>query len=129
MYETHTSQANERSANHKSACSSDPVNMAQREFLTFINTVTELFGSEPSRFFAEVWLNELALMDNSAGLKNCEWRLVTVAALARLAIRLTGALQCPNATGDENLRGTTDYVILISQPGPDKQSDGWIHLA
>ncbi len=95
------SQANEPPSNHKPICA-DPVNMAQRELVRFINAVTELFGSEPTKFLTEIWLDELALMDNSAGLTNCEWRLVTVPAVARLVNRLIGVLRDPNTAARVN---------------------------
>jgi hypothetical protein len=84
MHEMQISQANELPGNHRPIC----VNLAERELLTFISAVTELFGSEPARFLTELWLDELALMDNSTGLANCEWPLVTAAAVARLVRRL-----------------------------------------
>lgn len=87
MHGMQMSHASEGSSNSRSTCA-DPANMAERELLTFINAVTELFGSEPARFLTEVWLDELALMDNSHGLTSCDWRLVTLAASARLAVRL-----------------------------------------
>jgi hypothetical protein len=62
--------------------------MAERELLTFISAVTELFGLEPAKFLKALWLDELASMDNSARLTNCEWPLVTVAAVARLVRQL-----------------------------------------
>ena len=100
MREVQMSQSNELPSNHRPICA-DPVNTAHRELVTFINAVTELFGSSrPS--LTEIWLDELALMDNPAGLRNCEWRLVTIAAVARLVSRLTGVLRDPNPTARVN---------------------------
>jgi hypothetical protein len=93
MHEMQMSQADELPGDHR-PISADPVNMAERELLTFISAVTELFGSEPAKFLTELWLDQLSLMDNSAGLKNCEWPLVTVAAMARLVRRL-GMIRTP----------------------------------
>jgi hypothetical protein len=81
------SQADDLPGNHRPICAG-PVNTAESELLRFTNAVTDLFGSEPTRFLTRLWLDELALMENSAGLANCEWPLVTVAAVARLVRRL-----------------------------------------
>jgi hypothetical protein len=62
---------------------------AEREFAAFTGTVTELFGPEEAKLSAEDWLNEVASRDCLPGPTAREWRLVTVAALARLTIRMT----------------------------------------
>lgn len=63
------------------------------EFLAFTRAVTELFGPEQARQSAEDWFNELASKDCMPGPSMCEWQLVTVAAMARLTIRMTTELQ------------------------------------
>jgi hypothetical protein len=72
-----------------------PMTTAEREFVAFTRAVTDLFGPECAKSSAEDWLNEVASMEYLPGPTSPEWRLVTVAALARLAIRMTVALRCP----------------------------------
>jgi hypothetical protein len=72
--------------------------MAERQFLAFTKAATELFGPEYTKSSAEDWLNEVATMECLPGPASAEWRLVTVAALARLAIRMTVALRCPGSS-------------------------------
>ena len=72
---------------------SDLKTMATFEFITFTRVVAELFGPEEARVCAEDWLDEVASRDSLPGHRTCEWRLVTVAALARLTIRMTVDLQ------------------------------------
>ena len=69
------------------------MNLAEREFAAFTRAVTELFGTEQARLSAKDWLDELVSRDSLPGPRNCEWQLVTVAALARLTIRMTIELQ------------------------------------
>jgi hypothetical protein len=74
------------------------MSMAEREFVAFTRAVTELFGPEYAKSSAEDWLNEVASMERQPGPTSSEWQLVTVAALARLAIRMTVALRDPRST-------------------------------
>ncbi len=62
--------------------------MAERELAAFISAVTELFGSEQARLGAEDWLDELVSMETLPGLTSRDWRLITIAASARLANRV-----------------------------------------
>ena len=62
--------------------------MAERELGAFIGAVTELFGSEQATLAAEEWLDELLLMEALPGLTSRDWRLITIAASARLANRV-----------------------------------------
>jgi hypothetical protein len=62
--------------------------MAERELGAFISAVTELFGSERARLAAEDWLDELSLMETLPGSTIRDWRLITIAASARLANRV-----------------------------------------
>ena len=73
-------------------CSSQMVS-AEREFAAFTRAVTELFGPEEAKLSAEDWLNEVASRNCLPGPTTREWRIVTVAALARLTIRMAAALQ------------------------------------
>ena len=65
--------------------------MAERELGAFISAVTELFSSEQARLAAEDWLDELVLMEALPGLTSRDWRLITIAASARLANRLNAS--------------------------------------
>jgi hypothetical protein len=40
-----------------------PVNMAEHEMLTFIDSVKDLFGRDQNEFLIEIWLDALASMD------------------------------------------------------------------
>jgi hypothetical protein len=82
--------------NYEPDCN-DIATMAEREFAAFTRAVAELFGPEQSKRSADDWLDELASMDCLPGPASREWRLVTLAALARLAIRMTVAIHCPSA--------------------------------
>ena len=66
---------------------------AEREFVAFTRAVTELFGHEQARLSAEDWLNEVASRPCLPGPTTRAWRQVTVAALARLTIRMAADLQ------------------------------------
>lgn len=65
----------------------------EREFTEFTALVTKLFGPKQAALSAEDWLNEVASRHTLPGPQSVEWRLVTVAALARLTIRMTADLQ------------------------------------
>jgi hypothetical protein len=84
---------------------SDLKAVATLEFATFRRVVAELFGPEEAKRCAEDWLDELASRDGLPGQRTCEWRLVTVAALARLAIRMTVDLQFASTTDDSVAKG------------------------
>jgi hypothetical protein len=61
--------------------------MPERELGAFISAVTELFGPEQARLAAEDWLDELVSMETLPGLTSRDWRLLTIAASARLLAR------------------------------------------
>jgi hypothetical protein len=87
MVEAHSSTASERSAG--SALTRDmPATFAERELRAFLNSVTDLFGLDQTSFLTEIWLDALARMDRMPGPTSPDWRLVTVAASARLAGQL-----------------------------------------
>ncbi len=69
---------------------SEQVHLAERELSAFIRAVTELRGPEESKLAAEDWLDESELMDSAPRSEERDWRAVTVAASARLAMRLNG---------------------------------------
>jgi hypothetical protein len=75
---------------------------AESEFGAFTSAVTGLFGPEQARLSAEDWLDELASMDCLPAPTSRQWRLVTVAALARVAIRMSVALQSSSAVRQVN---------------------------
>jgi hypothetical protein len=64
--------------------------IAERELSAFVNSVTSLLGPEQAMFLTDVWLDELASMESMPGPSSLDWRLVTIAASARLATRLAG---------------------------------------
>jgi hypothetical protein len=65
--------------------------MAERELSAFISAVQELHGPEQAQLAAVDWLDELELMDRQPVSTSREWRVVTIAASARLANRLNAA--------------------------------------
>jgi len=72
-----------------------PSTMAEREMLSFVDSVVNLFGSECAKFLADIWLEELAAMDRTPEPMSSEWRLVSLFASARLASRLMGLQRHP----------------------------------
>ena len=72
---------------HTSICT-ELITTAERELAAFVNAVTELYGAEQARLSAEIWLEELQVMEHLPGPARRDWRMVTVAALARLAGQL-----------------------------------------
>ncbi len=91
MREFQPTLSNEHTEDHDRDCN-DLMGIAEREFVAFTRAVSEMFGAEEARLSAEDWLNEVASRDCLPGPTAREWRLVTIAALARLAIRMTVAL-------------------------------------
>jgi hypothetical protein len=65
--------------------------MAERELGAFISAVTELFGPEQVRLAVQDWMDELVLMEALPGVTSRDWRLVTIAASARLANRVNAS--------------------------------------
>ena len=82
------------------------------EFNEFVRLVAELFGPEQATLSAEDWLNEVASKHNLPAPLSIEWRLVTVAALARLTIRLTVDLQRSSAVQRFHSYQSIDYTIV-----------------
>jgi hypothetical protein len=70
----------------------DQALMAELELSAFTSAVTELFGPEQARLAAEDWLDELESTDSPLRSTSRDWRAVTVAALAKMANRLTSPL-------------------------------------
>jgi len=65
-----------------------PVTAAERELAVFVSSIRDCLGPEQTRFLTEIWLDELASMDFMPEPSSPNWRLVTLAASARLASRL-----------------------------------------
>ncbi len=63
--------------------------LEDREFSAFIVAVTQLFGPNQPRRSAQDGLEELELMDSRRRSEVPSWRVVTIAASARLAIRVS----------------------------------------
>ena len=86
-------------AKHDASSLACVMSMAERELGAFISVVTELYGSEQARISAEDWLEEVNSMDPLRNFTAREWRMITIAAAARLASRLSemGFLRTPEA--------------------------------
>lgn len=82
-----TTQGNGGAANAASTCAS-PLNMAERELLRFIDSMSDLFGPEQSKFLTEIWMDALASMECMPAPSSPDWRQVTVVASVRLAARV-----------------------------------------
>ena len=71
--------------------------LGERELFSFITAVEQLYGSEQARLSEMDWLDESEFMDSAPFATERDWRRVTIAASARLADRLSVALNEPNA--------------------------------
>jgi len=94
MYRTQPNPTNKRVAN-QSATQAEMMGAAEQELAAFVSAVRELYGFEQVGLAAEDWIEELVLMDSGPRSTTRDWRLVTVAASARLASRLTHAQRRP----------------------------------
>jgi hypothetical protein len=77
MYDMELSPVSERSG----ACgrmSDAPVNIAERELLRFIDSVSDMFGPDQSKFLTEIWMDALASMERMPGPTSPDWRLVSL---------------------------------------------------
>ena len=81
--------------NSHTPAGADLMVIAERELGAFIGAVTELFGPAQARLAAEVWVDELELMDALPGPTRRDWGSVTVAASAQLARRLNPDVDRP----------------------------------
>ena len=66
--------------------------LAERELCSFISAVTRLCGPEQARLSAQDWLEELESTGRLSVFTDHHFRIVTIAASARLAYRLNTAL-------------------------------------
>lgn len=64
---------------------------AERELAAFLSAVTELYGTEQAEMAADVWLDELEMINRLPGPAIHDWRKVSVASVARLANHLAAA--------------------------------------
>jgi hypothetical protein len=60
----------------------------RRELLDFISTVVDMVGPGATGYLTELWLDELAGLGYLPSPTSPDWRLVSLAASARLAGRL-----------------------------------------
>jgi hypothetical protein len=97
MHEQERILTDGQTANENPSCN-NLTTMAERQFAAFTKAATDLFGPEHAKSSAEDWLTEAALMERLPGPSSPEWRFVTVAALARLAIRMSVILRCLSST-------------------------------
>src|SRR5271169_6341424 len=81
-----------QSKSSSSSLCNDQTLRAENELSAFIAAVPELFGPEQARLSTNDWLDELELIDGPPPFTTCDWRTVTIAASARLATRLSVAL-------------------------------------
>lgn len=93
MYEQHSNRIDEQRKNYVSPTQSQR-SIAECELAAFIDSVTNLLGPEPVKYLTGIWLDEVALRDIMPEPASPEWRLVTIAATARLASRLVGLDRC-----------------------------------
>jgi hypothetical protein len=92
MYDLQLSPISERPGAYGQAIDG-PVNIAELELLRFIDSVSDVFGPDQSKFLTEIWMDALASMECMPGPTSPDWRLVTLAASVRLAAQL---LAVPN---------------------------------
>jgi hypothetical protein len=76
----------ERSESNNVTCA-NLITMAEQELAAFFGAVTKLFGSHQAGVWAEDWLRELTAV-NVLPTSACEWRLLTVKVVTRLAPRV-----------------------------------------
>jgi hypothetical protein len=79
----------------ESAAYTDQIHRAEHELASHVMAVEKCFGAEQARLSANDWLDECELMDSPPRCSDRNWRVVTVAALARLANRVTVASNRP----------------------------------
>lgn len=66
----------------------EPISMAERELLAFLDTASDLVGPNSRAYLTEIWLDELACLDCMPEPSSSDWRLVSDAAARRLAMDL-----------------------------------------
>ena len=66
----------------------EPISIPERELDGFVSAVSGLLGPDQTTSLREIWLDALASMDAMPDPTSPEWRIVTLAAWARLACRM-----------------------------------------
>jgi hypothetical protein len=100
----------DRETKNNSICE-EQLYLAAHELSSFIAAVTELFGSEQARFSEKDWLEELELMDSRPLSTNQQWRVVTIAASARLSGRLSIIAHHAGSQSRADTKGVVDKEI------------------
>ena len=80
------------------------MSMAERELGAFMSAVTDSYGAEQAEAAAADWIDEFELMDGLPGATTGKWRLVTIAAAARLARRLNEHGRHANASENGSIK-------------------------
>jgi hypothetical protein len=93
----------------------DQINMAERELSAFILAVTELSGPEQARLSGEDWLDESEQIDSPQRATSRDWRMVTVAALARLATRGAPPRDHRTLCNIDRCEGFADTIVQWSR--------------
>ena len=119
----------------------EQTHLAERELVSFVGAVNQLYGSEEAELSVEDWLDEAQLMDSPPLSTGQNWRAVTIAASARLANRLTvtpqherwlsprliqGVVEIPssNCSSSDLLRRMLSGRLMESEtPSDKKRSD------
>ena len=65
-----------------------PITVAERELRSFVGSVIDLLGLEGAKLLEDIWLDELAELERTPEPTSPQWRLVSIAASSRLAVRL-----------------------------------------
>ena len=97
-----------QSQSSSSSLCSEQILRAENELSAFIAAVTESFGPEQARLSANDWLDESELIDGPPPSATFDWRIVTIAASARLATRLSVVLDHQISPGTS----TSDTKVL-----------------
>jgi hypothetical protein len=88
MHDSRLNQARNSARVHSSRGGGGNISSAERELLDFIDSVGELIGPGSTHILTEIWLDELACMDCIPEPNSSDWRMVSLAASARLASKL-----------------------------------------
>jgi len=85
----------------------DEERLAERELSAFVRAVTELYGPHEAVVASQEWLDESELMDAAPRSECRDWRSVTIAASARLAVHI-------NAVSPDRLPAATPGDTKVS---------------
>lgn len=87
-----TRMALSEAPNHCGSGGAEIMKMAERELAAFFNAVKQLFGAGQAQLAADDWLQELE-STSPVPVAIREWRMITIKAARRLAIRLNPSFQ------------------------------------